>query len=131
MDTKRVRRWRLSRGTAAANGDLAAVQAHVAQGAELDQPEFVYGVTPLGWAVIAEQHDIIDYLLEAGADPGARFDDGNTALHAAAFFGRAEAARQLLDAGAEVDARKLNGETPMDVMAHNRSTTEFIARTTS
>jgi ankyrin repeat protein len=45
------------------------------------------------------------------ADPGevaGRTGDGFTALHLAAFFGRAEAARVLLDAGATVDAASSN-----------------------
>ena len=35
------------------------------------------------------------HLLDSGADPSARYRDRNTALHTAAFFGRAEAAARL------------------------------------
>jgi len=113
--------------TAAAYGDLDALRGHVERGASLDGEEPIYGQSPLGWAVIGNQHAAVAYVLDAGADPSARYRDQNTALHTAAFFGRAEAATQLLDAGAEVNARNVHRETPLDSMRHNRRTTEFIA----
>jgi peptidoglycan/LPS O-acetylase OafA/YrhL len=113
--------------TAAAYGNLDAVRGHVARGVALDAAEPVYGQSPLAWAVICDRREVVEYLLEAGADPGARFRDRNTALHAAAFFGRTEAAGRLLDAGADVDARNDHGETPLDSLRHDRGTTERIA----
>jgi ankyrin repeat protein len=46
-----------------------------------------------------------------GGDPGAvraRSQDGWTALHLAAFLGHADVARQLLDAGADIEASSDN-----------------------
>ncbi|MHC4273664.1 MAG: acyltransferase family protein [Planctomycetota bacterium] len=113
--------------TASAYGNLDAVRGHVERGASLDHEEPIYGQSPLGWAVIGDRPEVIDYLLEAGADPSAKYRDRNTALHTAAFFGRAEAAARLLDAGADVNARNVYGETPLDSMRHDQGTTEFIA----
>ena len=113
--------------TAAAYGNLDAVRDHVARGASLDNAEPLYGQSPLAWAVVGNQHEVIDYLIEAGADPSAPYSDRNTALHTAAFFGRDEAVARLLDAGAEVNARNLHGETPLDSMRHDQQTTEYIA----
>jgi peptidoglycan/LPS O-acetylase OafA/YrhL len=113
--------------TAAAYGDLDAVRGHVERGASLDREEPIYGQSPLGWAVITDQQAVIDYLLEVGADPSARYRDRNTALHTAAFFGRANAAAHLLEAGADVNARNIYGETPLDSLRHDQGTTEFIA----
>jgi len=39
-------------------------------------------------------------LIAAGADVKARSGDGRTPLHVAAFFGRAEAVKELIAAGA-------------------------------
>ena len=38
---------------------------------------------------------------------------GETALHLAARYSRADAAKRLLDAGAEANARDSNGRTPL------------------
>ncbi len=113
--------------TAAAYGNLDAVRAHVASGVPLDATEPLYGQSPLAWAVIGGQQEVVDYLLEAGADPNARTRDENTALHTAAFFGRAEAAVRLLEAGAAVRARNVQGETPLDSLRHDQGTTQYIA----
>src|SRR5581483_2209655 len=52
-----------------------------------------------------------------GADPGAAgawSDDGFTPLHYAAFFGRPEAARLLVEAGADLEAPSRNEEFAKD-----------------
>ncbi|MDQ2727628.1 MAG: ankyrin repeat domain-containing protein [Actinomycetota bacterium] len=46
----------------------------------------------------------VSLMLELGFSPHARNDLGETALHAAAFEGRAETVRLLLNHGAEIDA---------------------------
>jgi ankyrin repeat protein len=55
---------------------------------------------------------VIRLLLDAGADARSRVGDGETVLMAAARTGRADAARALLDGGADVNAREpWHGET--------------------
>ena len=61
-----------------------------------------------------------------GADINGRNKDGNTALHLAAFFGRADVAKLLLENGANPQARNNDGETPVDVLYVNWETTAFI-----
>jgi len=51
-------------------------------------------------------------LVEAGARVNHRQSGGFTALHEAAAIGNADVARLLLDAGAEADARNIEGRTP-------------------
>ncbi len=99
--------------TAAAYGNLEAVRGHFKRGVSIDGEEPIFGQSPLAWAVIGDRRNVVNYLLEAGADPDARYRDRNTALHTAAFFGRADAASLLLDAGAEIDARNIRDETPL------------------
>jgi ankyrin repeat protein len=75
------------------------------------------GYTSLHIAIESDHHasiDIISKLIVAGADihrlGAAR---GWAPLHMAASYGHAEKAQRLLDAGAEVDQRCVDGETPL------------------
>jgi len=54
-------------------------------------------------------------LLAAGADPNAVCDQKNTPLHEAAETDKVEAARALIDAGADRTARNQAGKTPADL----------------
>ena len=56
--------------------------------------------------------------LAAGADPGARDDDGNTPLHWAAYGGHAEAVGALVKAGSDPAARDKYGNTPLHEAAY-------------
>ena len=55
--------------------------------------------------------------LQAGANPGARYEGGFTPLHVAAATGNAEAIAALADAGANLEAREENGITPLYMAA--------------
>ena len=74
--------------------DRAVTDALLAADPDLD----VFEAAALGYA------DRLAEELETGGQAQAVSADGFTALHLAAYFGKAEAARRLLDAGAEVDA---------------------------
>jgi ankyrin repeat protein len=75
--------------------DRGLIEAILAAGPELDAFE----------AAALGDLDRLAVLLAGGADADAVTADGFTALHFAAFFGKPEAARLLLDRGADVDAR--------------------------
>ena len=55
--------------------------------------------------------------LQAGPNPGARYEGGLTPLHVAAATGNAEAIAALADAGANLEAREENGITPLYMAA--------------
>ncbi|MGH9785547.1 MAG: ankyrin repeat domain-containing protein, partial [Terriglobia bacterium] len=61
--------------------------------------------------------DAVKLLVELGADVNATNDDGQTALHAAAFNGADEIVQFLAGRGAAVDVRDKNGETPWSMAA--------------
>ena len=67
------------------------------------------------------------WLLDAGADIDALNQDGGTALHAAAFMGRPEIIRLLLERGADPNAVDTNGVRPLDSSRVDAETTEWIA----
>ena len=133
---------------AARRGDLPAIRARLAEGADIDGRSF-YGWTPLIEAVAHGQTDAAVLLIEQGADVKARDtvriqrynvkdpahiedfgyppDSGNwsdkldrTALHYAARHGHESLMRLLLGRGADPLATGLGGETPLDEATDHR-----------
>jgi ankyrin repeat protein len=51
---------------------------------------------------------------------------GNTALHMAAFYQMQDLARQLLDLGADINARDKNGKTPLHEVTKNKAFAKFL-----
>ena len=81
----------------------AIVMALIAAGAEVDA-RFVgrHRETPLHWAASSDDVDVLDVLIDAGADIEAdgRVIGGGTPLADAVAFGQWNAARRLVDRGA-------------------------------
>jgi peptidoglycan/LPS O-acetylase OafA/YrhL len=71
----------------------------------IDQPDAQFGVTPLGWAVLRGDADLVQMLLARGAQVNAGNRDGSTPLHSAAFVGRHDLATLLLTHGADAKIR--------------------------
>lgn len=71
------------------------------------------GRTPLHYAVLEERYPDATALLNDGAGPNARDDNGFTPLHFAAQLGGLEITKLLLSRGAEVDATDSYGNTPL------------------
>ncbi|KAF3141682.1 hypothetical protein TWF703_001703 [Orbilia oligospora] len=64
---------------------------------------------PLGHAVAwLGNDDLVEMLLAAGADPNSATDRGVTALHVAVSVGNIKAVKQLVNAGADIDAKLVN-----------------------
>jgi ankyrin repeat protein len=59
--------------------------------------------------------EVIDILLDAGADVNVRTAKGNTPLHVAAYKGYAGTVQLLLARGASRTARNMQGQTPEDL----------------
>jgi len=78
------------------------------------------GWTPLFYAVINEQTEIGQHLINHGADVNAQKDDGDTPLHLAALFGRLKFMRLLLDHGADPHLRNNRDQMPSRVNPSSR-----------
>jgi ankyrin repeat protein len=129
-----------SLATLGRNFDLNAAAFHghwrlckylIDQGADVNQPLEDTGETPLHAALCTADrvlHDrVLTILLSHGAQPnvntkpnvvtGGFMRDcrtkGETPLHRAAAFGDVDTIRLLLDAGAVIDAKDMNGDTPL------------------
>ena len=72
------------------------------------------GSTPLFFAVIGEQDDVVHFLLNRGANPHAVNNYGETALHWAVSHNKAEYVRLLLAAGANPSHQDGDSLTPID-----------------
>lgn len=72
-------------------------------------------VAPLHAAVAGPTPDIVEILLEAGADPNARQESDYTALHEAASRGLSRIVRVLIAHGASKAAVNTAGQTPYDL----------------
>jgi len=86
------------------------------------------GRTPLHLAVESANRDIIQLLLDKGADINAKDEkSGSTALHYAVRFSKRETAELLIARGADINARDKQGHTPLYVAAnHDYKITEFL-----
>ncbi len=109
------------------SGDLRAVKERLANGVDINAEDSEFGVTALSWAVLRDNTEIAQFLIEKGAEVNAKSRDGSTPLHSAAFLGHTEIAELLIQKGAEINPENYRGETPLDVSAVNWETTEFIA----
>jgi len=72
-------------------------------------------VRPLHSAVAGRSPEVVDLLLQGGADPNVRQEGGFTPLMGAAAAGCEEMVRRLLEAGAEKGARTDDGKTALDL----------------
>lgn len=89
-------------------GDLDLVRTVVEENPKaLDRrmSRFEQGMTPLHFAVARKRYDLLNLLIELGADLEARDNNGHTALEAALLRGDREAMTRLTAAGAKVPAR--------------------------
>lgn len=73
----------------------------------------VYGNTLLHCAIFSKNLDLVNALLDAGADVALQDKNGFTALHFAAKVGFDEAIAPLVTKGASVSAKTCNGAEPL------------------
>ena len=116
---------------AAFHGYWRLCQFLIEQGADVNLPLADTGETPLHAALCkagSQPHElVVAVLLAAGANPNAKTNPGvetgcfmrdcrtkaETPLHRAAAFGTQETIQLLLDAGADREAKDMNGDTPL------------------
>ena len=101
---------------AAKSGYAGRIKALLAKDKSLIGARDKDGSTPLHCAVWKGHQQVVEVLLEAGADANAQNENdhwGTTPLHAAAHANQASIAKLLIDYGADVNAMDREGRTPM------------------
>ncbi len=94
------------------DGNVAAVRAALADGADVNRPA-ADGTTALHWAARLDERGLAELLIAAGAGATAANAFGVTPLALAAVNGSAEMLDTLLRAGAEPNAATAGGETAL------------------
>jgi ankyrin repeat protein len=98
---------------AARSGDVPAIQALLAKGADPNQRWGVNHWTPLMHAIHKNQKGSVAALIAGGADLNARCGDGISALMMAAGYGYVDIVQLLLDHGADPYAETADGNNAL------------------
>lgn len=103
---------------ASISGNLEAVHAHIASGADLDQrTQDGQNSTPLILAIIFGHDVVATVLIDGGADVNLQRADGSTALIVAASMGYSEIVKALLNYGADPNIKNKTGQTALGVLS--------------
>lgn len=100
---------------AAGEGDLVKVRALISENPDLVSAVNERGSTPLHSAAFGGHLEVVEFLLEKGAEIEAANGGGFTPLHLATFAGHREVVELLLDQGANINAlNEKMGATVLD-----------------
>lgn len=97
----------------AADGRADSVKQSVESDPKLVRTTDASGYTPLHYAATGGHTDVIEVLLDAGADVNARGSRGETPLLLAASKGNVEVVELLIDNGADVNQPGSDKRTPL------------------
>jgi SMI1/KNR4 family protein SUKH-1/ankyrin repeat protein len=95
--------------------NLPAVELLIKAGADVNAVSTKHGNSPLH----SSDAQITTVLLKNGANPNLINNYGCSPLHSAAYFGRDEALKLLLEYGADKSLRDKEGKTPLDHAVEN------------
>ena len=99
---------------AAWEGNIKAIEQHLAAGKDVNAKDDLYGDTPLLWAAGFGQKEVAVLLIAKGADANAKAKEGWTPLHYATGGNDKEIVELLIAKGADLNAKNANDRiTPL------------------
>jgi ankyrin repeat protein len=110
---------------AAMHGDKSRVRGLLEKNADVNAPQ-IDGTTALHWAVRANDLDLMDLLIGAGANARAANKSGATPLLLAAINGNAAAIERLIRAGANPNAPLTNSADTALMMASRSGNVDAV-----
>ncbi len=120
-------------------GDIEAVKSIIASGIDLNKMNGEDGLTPLEVAIAVKNYsdDILELLLESGANPNLQSDGGLSPLHLVAGYmhspadgdARTKTAQILVKYGAQTEMRNDQGMTPLAQAVLRGTVQEVVALT--
>jgi 7,8-dihydropterin-6-yl-methyl-4-(beta-D-ribofuranosyl)aminobenzene 5'-phosphate synthase len=102
---------------AAMDGNMEEVKALIAENPDLTDVKDEQGLTPLFYAVIRGHKDVVELLLDRGADVNIQDNIGYSPLYVAAFRGNKEMLQFLVAKGADPNQKNGMGMTALHDMA--------------
>ena len=98
---------------AALSGDVAVVVKMINAGVPVHSRS--EGYTALQLAAMSNRTDVVQVLLQKGADVNKQIDGGWTPLHYAAHWNSTNVIRVLMQQGASTNIKDKYGTTPLDI----------------